>query len=444
MKRLVLIIISVFFACSVTIGRDFYVASDGSDANPGTKEKPFASLKKARDKIRKLKQVRSLPQEGVTVWIKGGLYKFDKTLKLTARDSGTKESPIVYRACKNEKVIFDGGKRINAGALRLVSDETTLDRLCPAARGYVLSMPVKDTDLIKLLKNDRTILSFNNRMMQLARFPSAGFCHIDTILDNGAVYIRGRTFGDRPKYDMENPVGGEFIISETPSGNWEKEFARIRKAKAVGYLAYDWYREIHRIASIKGKTIKLLEYSSYGIENHGKSIPRRLVVINLLCELDNPGEWYFDEIDSVLFIRPFEPVNESTNIVVWAGPAFAELSDASYITIRNLTIQSTASGGGMVSVSGGLHNRIAGCTLRNTTQTAVRIDGGTGNGVISCDIYDVSRHINVSGGDTPTLTPAGNYAVNCDFTQLQAKTLTGGVEIVPLVVEIHHTVGTVS
>ena len=57
------------------------------------------------------------------------------------------------------------------------------------------------------------------------------------------------------------------------------------------------------------------------------------------------------------------------------------------------------------------------------------IDGGTDNGVISCDIYDVSKHINVSGGDTPTLTPAGNYAVNCNFTQIQATDFKGGVSI---------------
>ena len=33
---------------------EFHVALNGSDANPGTSSKPFASLERARDEIRKL------------------------------------------------------------------------------------------------------------------------------------------------------------------------------------------------------------------------------------------------------------------------------------------------------------------------------------------------------------------------------------------------------
>ena len=35
--------------------RQFHVATAGSDANPGTREKPFATLSAARDAIRRLK-----------------------------------------------------------------------------------------------------------------------------------------------------------------------------------------------------------------------------------------------------------------------------------------------------------------------------------------------------------------------------------------------------
>ncbi len=41
------------------------------------------------------------------------------------------------------------------------------------------------------------------------------------------------------------------------------------------------------------------------------------------------------------------------------------------------------------------------------------INGGTENGVIGCDIYDVATGaISISGGDRKTLTPGGNYATN--------------------------------
>ena len=54
----------VAFAASAA---DFYVAPDGSDANPGTSAKPFASLERARDAVRALKQAGPLTAP-VNVW----------------------------------------------------------------------------------------------------------------------------------------------------------------------------------------------------------------------------------------------------------------------------------------------------------------------------------------------------------------------------------------
>src|SRR6266481_9215796 len=45
---------------------EFCIATDGSDANPGTRAKPFATLERARDAIRELKQNGALPKNGVT------------------------------------------------------------------------------------------------------------------------------------------------------------------------------------------------------------------------------------------------------------------------------------------------------------------------------------------------------------------------------------------
>ena len=36
----------------------FYVAPDGDDSNPGSKERPFATLSRARDAVRKLKKTK--------------------------------------------------------------------------------------------------------------------------------------------------------------------------------------------------------------------------------------------------------------------------------------------------------------------------------------------------------------------------------------------------
>ena len=51
---------------------EFYVAPTGADENPGTREKPFASLIRARRALRALKRQGSLPAGGVTVNLRGG------------------------------------------------------------------------------------------------------------------------------------------------------------------------------------------------------------------------------------------------------------------------------------------------------------------------------------------------------------------------------------
>jgi hypothetical protein len=80
------------------------------------------------------------------------------------------------------------------------------------------------------------------------------------------------------------------------------------------------------------------------------------------------------------------------------------------VTIRSLTLEAVR--GTAVTISGGSHNRLAGCTIRNGGRNAVSVSG-TANGVIGCDIYQLGEGgISLSGGERRTLTPGGLYAEN--------------------------------
>ena len=48
----------------------FCIATDGRDQNPGTQDKPFATLERARDAVREARKP-GLPKGGVTVWLRG-------------------------------------------------------------------------------------------------------------------------------------------------------------------------------------------------------------------------------------------------------------------------------------------------------------------------------------------------------------------------------------
>ena len=88
---------------------EFYVAPAGSDANPGTRSKPFATLERARDEVRRFRQDGKMPKGGLTVWLGGGDYLRTNALALDAADSGTAKAPITWRARKGKPSACSAG-----------------------------------------------------------------------------------------------------------------------------------------------------------------------------------------------------------------------------------------------------------------------------------------------------------------------------------------------
>lgn len=83
---------------------NFYVSPAGDDANSGTREKPFASLTRARDAVRSAKQKSSVRE--ITVWFREGLYRLTNTVVFSREDSAGACQRITYAAYRNEKPVF--------------------------------------------------------------------------------------------------------------------------------------------------------------------------------------------------------------------------------------------------------------------------------------------------------------------------------------------------
>ncbi|RYG62463.1 signaling protein, partial [bacterium] len=102
----------VAFLCALLSPRlmaeEIFVQPTGSDRNPGTLQKPFATLQRAQQAARKI-----AGRQPVTVSLRGGTYYLPETLIFTAKDSGTAKNPVVYRAYRDEKPVISGGSRLN-------------------------------------------------------------------------------------------------------------------------------------------------------------------------------------------------------------------------------------------------------------------------------------------------------------------------------------------
>ncbi len=90
---------------------DFYIGPAGNDANPGTAEKPFATIERARDAVRPL--IAAGLDHDVTVLLFGGTYELVRPFALGPEDSGSERYSISYRACPGERVIITGGRQIH-------------------------------------------------------------------------------------------------------------------------------------------------------------------------------------------------------------------------------------------------------------------------------------------------------------------------------------------
>jgi hypothetical protein len=85
------------------LAQPYFVAPTGGDGNPGTLEKPFATIHRAQQAVR---------QKPGTVWLRGGTYYLPEKLVFSAEDSGSQAAPVIYQAYENEQPVISGGVRL--------------------------------------------------------------------------------------------------------------------------------------------------------------------------------------------------------------------------------------------------------------------------------------------------------------------------------------------
>ena len=143
---------------------------------------------------------------------------------------------------------------------------------------------------------------------------------------------------------------------------------------------------------------------------YGYRAGQRFYALNLLSEIDSPGEWYLDRDTGILYFWPPADIGSATAYVSMLDTMIS-MNDVSHVTIRGLTVEFNR--GTAIKIAGGSHNRIAGCTLRNIGSKGVIVSGGTHHEVIGCDIDNTGDGgISLTGGDRKTLTPCHHAAIN--------------------------------
>ncbi|GIV15981.1 MAG: hypothetical protein KatS3mg022_1416 [Armatimonadota bacterium] len=386
---------------------NLYVSPKGNDSwsgrlpnpNRGRTDGPFATLERARDAVRELKRQGKLPQGGVTVWLRGGTYFRQTPFSLTAEDSGSAPSPIVYSAYRNEKVRIVGGKSVNGW--KPITDKSVLRRLPPEARGKVIYIDLRSqgvTDYGQMRRRGfglpATIpagmeLFYNGKPMSLACYPNSGWLKI-------AATPAGQQ-------------GGRFTCDDPRLNRW----VEAKDVWVHGYWTWDWADSYEKVVSIDPDQGEIVTAEPHGV--YGYTPGKRFRVLNLLEELDAPGEWYLDRDTGILYFYPPDEGKGEAMVSLSEEPLMT-LRDVSHVKIQGMTFEICRGTG--VEVRGGSQVTIAGCTFRNIGTVGVIIEGGSEHKVVSCDFMDLGDGgVQVSGGDRNTLTPCKHEVLNCLFTR---------------------------
>jgi hypothetical protein len=228
------------------LGQPYYVAPAGQDADAGTLEKPFATLQRAQQAAR---------QKPGTVFLRGGTYYLPETLVFTARDSGTKDAPVIFQAYGGERPVISGGVKL---------DHLKWQRW----RGGIFQAKVPED-----LRTEEIFV--NGERQILARYPN---------FDPAAEYFDGfaaDAISTNRVARWADPTGGYFHAMH-PS-LWGDFTWRITGKDAQGGVTMEGGWQNNRGAAAH-PTIRFVE--------------------NIFEELDAPGEWFLNSKTHTLYFYP--------------------------------------------------------------------------------------------------------------------------------------------
>jgi len=271
--------LALLLAHAVMAG-EVHVSPGGDDANPGTRDRPLATLTAAQ---RAARQAR-----GSTVLLHAGAYYLPETLVLTAADAGT-----TIAAAPGEEVVLSGGMKL---ALQWRPHQDGVLRATTPAG----------------LAIDQLFVDGTRQLM--ARYPNFE----PDIRPYGG--FAADAFSRERAARWANPAGG--FIHAMHRAHWGGYHYRITGKNEKGEVVYEGGWQNNRQSGMHGE---------------------HRYVENIVEELDSPGEWFHDASTNTLFYHPPQGLDAATATVeVVRLRHLVELNGADHVTLRGIIFRHAA------------------------------------------------------------------------------------------------------
>jgi len=273
---------------------EFYIGPQGSDANPGTKRRPFATLGRARDAVRQVRVAHPGLARPINVIFQEGTYLLAEPVEFTPRDSGTPGSPVIYSAAPGQRVVLSGGRRISGWR-----------RVGP----NLWRAPVPEARAGSWLFNQ---LFVNGAPQVRARIPNEGFLRVAGCPEGTPKTVNYHT--DCQSFQFSP---GDIRADWTNLSQVEVIVYHFWTDSHLPILSVDPENHIVKFAHKAGKVFTD-DFSEEGA---------RYIVENVFEGLDAPGEWYLDAPRGEVYYIPLPGDDlDGAEIVAPQLPAFIRIN----------------------------------------------------------------------------------------------------------------------
>lgn len=446
--HMVIFSLLMFLHISLSAQNEIYVSLRGNDQNTGTFNKPVQTITKAVE--------LSLSNASTSkIYLREGNYTLDKTLELTSAHLPDNRT-LHIAAYKNERVSINGGRIIPEIAIESISSKENkyfnrgdidyIKKIDLKKQGITNYGKIKNVGFLRPYTTAPLELFINKKAFHFSRYPNKGNIPMGKVLDPGSM---------PSKKDYRNR-GGKFHYSDDRPSRWTKS----KDVWICGYFNKGWAEDAIQVAEFDtiNKTITTAQPHHYGFGTGAKW--KQWYAFNILEEIDEPGEFYLDRDNGVLYFYPFPNQEiESVEVSILEEPLVA-LENTTNVTFSNITFENSRGMG--VYIEGGENHTFDNCTFRNLggtaicfgkgatsdysqteelqnqkllsrqmgslnafvyANTAVNRKAGTNHTIQNCVIYDVGAGgIILDGGDRKSLSPGNNRVINCkihDFNRIE-------------------------
>lgn len=349
------------------------------------------------------------PEADIEVILKNGSYRFKGTVILNQNNDtlGKHTGRLTLRAENRGKVFFTGGvefpELVPATGLEDVNFLENPVRGDP--RKHILMADLKAagiTDYGDPLRGMRLV--WNGQLQTIARWPNNRWTHIaDPVgIVDGVKDMKWRLFGKTSwvRFGVEKVI----VPGETRPFRWLKE----KDPCGIGFFTAGWAAHSFQFGKIDPTTCTIWQKedvcsrgNNYGyFHSCGREHP--WYGFNILCELDQAGEYYIDRENGILYFWPPSARDRSPGACELTVASGAFLSqDAGPLTLKDIVFQNFR---GTALTFIGPNVSIISCEIRNIGMKAIDMCNSENIRIAGCDIYNIgSMGVHISTKDSDKL-----------------------------------------